>query len=362
MKLKSVLYLSVSLLMTAGIALAQQPSAPAPPAEPAEPGEPFGAFSVLIDGNGYLGVYTEEITKDNLSQYGLKETRGVGITEVAKDSPAEKAGLRKGDVIIRFDGEAVSSTRKLSRLVSEVAPDHRVTLGISRGGSDQEIAVTIGKRKNEFSGIRRMTIPDGGFPRFENMPNWETLPEGTQMFSLFGSTRRIGVTTTSLTKQLADFFGVVDGKGVLVTSVSENSPAAKAGIKAGDVITAVDGEKVEGSGDLARAISKQKDGDVTLTIVRDRNQRTIKVTPEKSENELMRTGGRTASNKVLRDEIRRAVRDGAREGRIVIPQIELPTIPAINVTMPRIELPVIPEIRVVVPKVRVIKNGTRQPI
>jgi len=182
------------------------------------------------------------------------------------------------------------------------------------------------------------------------------------MFSLFGNTRRIGVTTTSLTKQLADFFGVVDGQGVLVTSVSENSPAAKAGIKAGDVITAVDGEKVEDSGDLSRAISKQKAGDVTLTIVRDRNQRTIKVTPEKSENQLMRTGGRTASNKELRDEIRRAVRDGAREGRIVIPQIELPSIPAINVTMPRIELPVIPEIRVTVPNVRVIKNGKRQPI
>lgn len=357
MTFRSVLYLSVSLVMTAGIALAQQPATPAPPAEPAEP---FGSFSFSFDGGGYLGVYTEDITRDNLSQYGLREVRGVGITEVAKDSPAEKAGLRKGDVITRFDGEAVSSARKLSRLVSEVAPDHKVSIGISRGGGDQEVAVTVGKREQEFSGVRRMTFPRDSFPGLQTLPNLEGLSEGRNFFA-FGSSRRIGVTTTTLTKQLADFFGVGDGKGVLVTSVSENSPAAKAGIKAGDVITSVDGEKVEGPGDLARAISKQKDGDVTLTVVRDKNQRTIKVTPEKSDNELLKPG-RTADQKVFRDEIRRAVRDGARQGRIVIPSIALPSIPAINVAMPRIELPIIPEIRVVIPKVRVIKDGVRQPI
>ena len=91
-----------------------------------------------------------------------------------------------------------------------------------------------------------------------------------------GNNRRIGVATTQLTKQLADYFGVTDGKGVLVTSVSEGSPAAKAGIKAGDVITVVDGEKIEGSGDLSRAINKQKDGDLTVTIMRDKSPRTIK--------------------------------------------------------------------------------------
>lgn len=357
MTFKSVLYLSVSLVMTAGIALAQQPATPAPPAEPAEP---FGSFSFSFDGGGYLGVYTEDITKDNLSQYGLREVRGVGITEVAKDSPAEKAGLRKGDVITRFDGEAVSSARKLSRLVSEVAPDHKVSIGISRAGGDHEVAVTVGKRQQEFNSVRRMTIPRDSFPGLQTLPNLEGLSEGRNFFA-FGNSRRIGVTTTTLTKQLADFFGIGDGKGVLVTSVSENSPAAKAGIKAGDVITSVDGEKVEGPGDLARAISKQKDGDVTLTVVRDKNQRTIKVTPEKSDNELLKPG-RTADQKVFRDEIRRAVRDGARQGRIVIPSIVFPSIPAINVTMPRIELPVIPEIRVVIPKVRVIKDGVRQPI
>jgi len=299
MTFRIVLYLSVSLFLASGSVLAQQPATPAMPAEPPLAGEPFGAFSFFVDGGGFLGVYAEEITKDNMSQYGLRDARGVGITEVVKDSPAERAGLKKGDVITRFDNEAVTSVRKLNRLVSEVAPDHKVSLTVSRGGVDENLAVTIGKRQAYADTLGKMTIPRDNFPRIEE------LPEGTNFFQLANS-RRIGVGTTQLTKQLAAYFGVSDGKGVLVNSVSENSPAAKAGIKAGDVITAVDGEKVEGSGDLSRAINKQKDGDVTLTIVRDKSQRTVKVTPEKSENDLLRPG-RTANQRVIRDEVRKTM-------------------------------------------------------
>jgi len=356
MTLKYVLNLSVSLVFTAGIALGQQPTPPTPAVPPTEP---FGTFSMFFDGDGFLGVYTEEITKDNLSQYGLHDAHGVGVTEVVKDSPAEKAGLRKGDVITRFDGETVNSVRKLNRLVSEVAPDHHVTLGISRGGGEQEVAVTMGKRRGTYSDtMGTMTIPPGSFPRIENWPNIENMPDGSRI--LLGNSRRIGVSTTSLTKQLAEYFGIANGKGVLITSVMENSPAAKAGLRAGDVITAVNGEKIEDAGDLSRSISKQKDGEVTLTVVRDKNQRTMKVTPEKGDNQIFRTG-RTADTKVLRDQVRTAIRDGARQGRIVIPQIALPSIPAIDISMPQIEIPIIPEINVVVPKVRAVR-AARQPI
>jgi C-terminal processing protease CtpA/Prc len=147
---------------------------------------------------------------------------------------------------------------------------------------------------------------------------------------------------------------------VLVTSVADGSPAAKAGIKAGDVITAVDGEKVEGSGDLSRAINKQKEGDVTLTIMRDKSSRTIKVTPDKAQSKLIRPG--SVSQRAIRDQVRESILRGVGEGQIVIPQIELPAIPAVNVKTPRIDWPTIPEIRVVVPKVQVIRRGQRVPI
>ena len=104
------------------------------------------------------------------------------------------------------------------------------------------------------------------------------------LFSMsFGATRRIGVSTTSLGKQLADYFGVTPGHGLLISSVTENSPADKAGLRAGDVITDVDGQRVEQVGDLSRAINRRDSGEITLTVVRDKKQRTVKVTPERSE-------------------------------------------------------------------------------
>jgi serine protease Do len=350
MTFKHVLSLAVSLLLTASFALAQQTS-PAP-ATPQNEEEPFGSFSLLMNGGAFLGVYAEDVNKENLSRYGLHEAHGVGITEVIKDSPAEKAGLKKGDVIVRFENEAVTSVRKLNRLVSEVAPDQTVALSVSRGGTEQTLSVTIGSRR-QFSS--RGTIPEllpEGFQTLMNDPKawkWE-MPESSgkdQFVYAFGNSRRIGVSTTTLTKQLAEFFGVADGNGVLVTSVEPDSPAAKAGLKAGDVITAIDGEKLEGSGDLARGINKQKDGDVTLTVIRDKSSRTLKVTPKQGSGALIQPSVPQA---------------GMR--RIVIPRIDLGTIPAVNVSLPQIELPTIPEINVVVPKVpkvRVVRSS-RVPI
>ncbi|HSS18560.1 MAG TPA: PDZ domain-containing protein [Pyrinomonadaceae bacterium] len=366
MNLRNALYFCVSLVLTAGIALAQQgapvaPTAPAAPPEadmpgvPAPPDTPPGAFSFFVSGGSFLGVYAEDINKENMSRYGMREVRGVGITQVVKDSPAEKAGLRKDDVIVKFEGESVTSTRKLNRLVSEVAPDQTARLTISRGGGEQEVAVTVGKRNNSFNtmdgfegleklkGLDRLKDMEKNMPPGARVWKWEGEPGKDGVF-MFGARRRIGVNTSPLTKQLAEYFGVTDG--VLVSSVADDSPAAKAGIKAGDVITACDGEKVEGGGDLSRAINKKKDGDVTLTIVRNKNQRTINVTPKDDPNVPMTPQGRT----------------------IVIPRVELGEIPEMSIQIPRIELPDTPEIKVVVPNkikvpnVKVIRTGTSNPI
>jgi C-terminal processing protease CtpA/Prc len=110
------------------------------------------------------------------------------------------------------------------------------------------------------------------------------------------------------------------------------------------VITAVDGESVEGAGDLTRAINKKKDGDITLTVVRNKGQRSITVTPREGGFPSTQTGSRQVR-------------------RIVIPQIELPTVPEMNIKLPRIELPVIPEINITIPRAPRVRVGTvRQPI
>jgi serine protease Do len=284
-------------------------------------------FSVFFDGGWYLGVSTEDVSKENMARYGMREVRGVGVTEVMKDSPAEKAGLRKGDVILRFDGESVTSVRKLTRLVSESSADQTVRLTISRGGAEQEVTATLSKR--DFNGLLRGKINDEvwksvekDWPKIE-LGKLDNLGDGNLVFAL--GNRRIGVSTQTLSKQLAEYFGVPDG-GVLITSVTENSPAAKAGLKAGDVITAIDGEKVTLPGDLTRGLSKKETGDVSLTVMRDKSVRTVTVTPEKSEHPgIFRTGS-------------------LGDMRIVLPSIEVPNV---NIKTPRI---VVPSIDVTVPR------------
>jgi membrane-associated protease RseP (regulator of RpoE activity) len=299
------------------------------------------SFSFVVDGGAYLGVAAEDLNKENMGRYGMREVRGVGVTQVMKDSPAEKAGLKKDDVILRFESDSVTSARKLSRLVSESSADQTVRLTISRGGAEQEVTVTLAKHKlssllggqirdEVFRGIEKdwPQIKSGDWPQIKS-------GDGGFVFSLFGN-RRIGVSTETLTKQLADYFGAKDG-GVLVTSVTENSPAAKAGLKAGDVITAIDGEKVDSAGDVSRVINKKQEGEVSLTILRDHNPRTINLTPEKREPTILRPGT-----------------IGTR--RVAVPSIQMPEV---NIQVPRIVIPT-PRVDVTVPRtVPRIRTGAR---
>jgi serine protease Do len=313
-------------VIAGGIAYAQESTAPLAALDAQEPATTDRSFSFFLDGGAFLGVGAEDISKENMGRYGMREVRGVGVTQVAKDSPAEKAGLKKDDVILRFDGESVTSTRKLTRLVSESSPDQTVRITISRGGGEQEVSATLSK--HNMGSVLGASIRDDILKGIEK--GWPVIKTDDGDFNVFslGANRRIGVNTQTLTKQLADYFGAKDG-GVLITSVTENSPAAKAGLKAGDVITAVDGEKVDSSGDLTRAINKKQEGEISLTILRDRNSRTVNLTPEKSKEPTI-------------------LRPGTIGGqRIMIPAI---AIPEINVELPRIVIPATPKIEVTVPR------------
>jgi C-terminal processing protease CtpA/Prc len=313
-------------VIAGGIAYAQESAALLAALDSQEPATTDRSFSFFLSGGAFLGVGTEDISKENMGRYGMREVRGVGVTQVIKDSPAEKAGLKKDDVILRFDGESVTSTRKLTRLVSESSPDQTVRITVSRGGGEQELSATLSQHK--MGDLLGASIRDDVLKGIQK--DWPQIQSGDGDFNVFsfGANRRIGVNTQTLTKQLADYFGAKDG-GALITSVTENSPAAKAGLKAGDVITAIDGEKVDSSGDITRAINKKQDGEVSLTVLRDRNSRTVNLTPEKSKEPLI-------------------LRPGTIGGqRIMIPSI---AIPEIDVELPRIVIPATPKIEVTVPR------------
>jgi serine protease Do len=255
------------------------------------------AFAFEFSGS-YLGVETGEVTKENFSKLGLREVRGVAVEKVMDGSPAQTAGLQSGDVILKFNGEEVTSVRKLTRMIGEVAPDHQARVLVLRGGSERELTVTLGKRpmpKFENGGFRAMSPgrlgrlefpPMAPMPPMSEAPLFRTYPGEDQDVFVFRSVagRRIGISVTGLTKQLSDHYGV-DG-GVIINNVRENSPAAKAGLKAGDIIVEVEGKQIKGDVDLIRSIGEKKEGSVTLTIVRGGNRQTISVTPEEVKGEF----------------------------------------------------------------------------
>lgn len=337
MTLKSLNLLFVSLLLISGAASAfAQQAAPAAPKAPKAPDTP-SAFSFVFEGGSFLGVYTEDINRENMGRYNLgREPRGVGITKVMEGSPAERAGLRKDDVILKFDNETVTSVRKLNRLIGETAPEHSVRLTIARGGDEKDLSVTLGKR-SDFN--TAYALPNQRWEDLERLRDFKFDNKDNNTYSfVFGNNRRIGVTTTQLTKQLADYFGVPGGKGLLITSVRDDSPAAKAGLRAGDVITEADGNAVGAVSDLMRALNRKDAGELTLTIIHDKSQRTIRLTPEANKDTNLLTPGVYFTPQAMRVAIPKIE---IRE----MPKIVMPAMPALP-AMPSIALPPLPKISV----------------
>ncbi len=333
---RATLFLSLCLLLAAaGLVSAQTAATPAPQPE-------TRAFAMTLFGGGnFLGITTEPVTKETIGRYGLTgAARGVAVMSVAENSPAARAGVQKGDVLLRFDGEMLTSVQKLQRLINEAAPEQSVRLTISRNGAEQELTATLARRE-ELPRAESFTLRPGEEFRLNN-EDWQKhgvelqqhmeelrkqldkLPraQGSNSFVIYGAGRRIGVTTTALTEQLAAYLGVQGRGGVLVTAVTENGPAAKAGLKAGDVITEVAGTQIKSTSDLSRALNRQNDGEVTLNVTRDKQTRTIKLTPERVQPSTLFTPGETFA-------------------------------PPVTFTMPRISVRVphvVPRVRVITPR------------
>ena len=237
----------------------------------------------MLDSRGaQLGVRVSDVdVKDAAS--------GVRIDEVNQDSPAEKAGLREGDVVVEYDGERVRSARQFTRLVQETPDGRTVKIAVLRNGQKQTVDATPEEGRNAWNfqidgdQIRReierglrdfprefdFRFDDRGPRRFEYR-----LPERVMPF--MGSRGRLGVSVQSLTPELEEYFGAKNG-GVLVSSVAQDSAAAKAGIKAGDVITSINGNRVSDTGDLMRELDGAT-GELTIVVMRDKQELTLKAT------------------------------------------------------------------------------------
>jgi len=239
----------------------------------------------------------------NLDDEQAKAMTGVVVTGVNEDGPAAKAGVKEKDVITEFDGEKVRSAAQLSRLVNETPPGRTVKLAAMREGRRVDLQVTpedtrLGMLEHDGP-MMDMWTPDrmprlhpgmpGGGPqtfRFE-MPEGNQFyrhqgpggPNGDDTFDVFipRGRGRLGIGIQDLSDQLAEYFGTKDG--VLVSSVNAESPAAKAGLRAGDVITSINDTAVTSTESLIAAVRKAEDGaSIKVGYVRDKKPGTVTAT------------------------------------------------------------------------------------
>ncbi len=253
---------AAALLAAAPVALQAQPSPPEPP-DPQQ----IQTRVMRMLGGSYLGVGIREVDADRVKELKLHEEAGVEVTRIEEGSPAEKAGLKVGDVILSYNGQRVEGIDQFSRMVHETPAGREVKLAISRGGAAQTLAAKLEQRKMIGPGtiqIPRIAIE----PRTIEIPPMPDMPSPMLMWR----SPILGVEGESLKGQLADFFGVKEG--VLVRSVGKDSPAEKAGIKAGDVITRVNDTKVASPSEISKVLREAK-GKTAVPVAVQRDKREV---------------------------------------------------------------------------------------
>jgi len=214
---------------------------------------------------GYLGVRLQRIEGGLAEALGLEEDAGVLVGQVEDDSPAEAAGLRSGDIVVALNGEAVAGPSEISSAVRALNAGDEVKIDYLRDGKKGTVTATLGEAKRRHS-PRHIEVRDLKFNEDRGY---------------------LGVATQPLSEDLAAFFGAEDG-GALVSEVVDESPAAKLGLKAGDVITDVDGNTVEDPTDLRKTVGKIDDERaVEVVWIRDKKERRGKVDLEVREGLAM---------------------------------------------------------------------------
>ena len=238
---------------------------------------------VLLDDGGasWLGVESQEISAEKAKELKLPAERGVLLERIVPDSPAAKAGLKDSDVITEINGQRVEGATQFRRMIHEIPAGRTVQLTVWRDGHAQSISVTLGKSEERgnmwFKTAPRafsFELPKIEIPEIAPMPDMDWGGYGV----LAGARPRLGIDAEDLSGQFGAYFGAPDGEGVLVRNVNSGSPAEKAGVKSGDVITSLNGERVRSLGDLREKLaSKHEEKTVKLGVLRNKNEMAITV-------------------------------------------------------------------------------------
>lgn len=216
--------------------------------------------------SGYLGVGVRDLDADKVKALNLKDSSGVLVTQLTPGEAGVKAGIHVDDVILEINGQTVDSSEEFTKSIISKAPGTKVNLTVMRNGVKQNMAATLG--------LRPLGLPLSGPPQGVMVPAVPISPEDLRAM-IVGDAPKIGFTGEPLGPQLAEYFGVQEG--VLVQIVSEKTPAEKAGLKAGDVVTRVNGMPVGSPREIAGIVRQANKKTVVLTVVRNKKEMTLSV-------------------------------------------------------------------------------------
>jgi serine protease Do len=251
----------------------------------AEDEREFRKLLVAGDEGGYLGLRLGEVDAQVAGRLQLGEERGAVVLKCEKGGAAEKAGLEVDDVIVRYQGEPVESAVQLARRVRETPPGRKVSLEVVRKGAVQKLGATLAKRRGTVPGSEHFNfeVPDLDVeaPHFRMHPGMPQMPEmGNWAWAgpHFGGPRKLGIEFQPISGQLAKYFKLEADQGVLVTSVDDDGPADKAGLKAGDVLLKLDGQDLRSGADLRNGLADVEPGqEVAVSALRDGKPIEVKV-------------------------------------------------------------------------------------
>jgi serine protease Do len=232
--------------------------------------------------SGWLGIEINEVTADTAKELKLPAVRGVIVEGVAPESPAEKAGLKEKDVITQYDGQVVEGTLQFRRLVRETPPGRSVGLSVLREGNPLSLTIVVGEMTSSPEMEIRGSVNDPGTFYWYSPPDMRSLPLGPD--AMDRPTPRLGIEAEDLSGQLGAYFGAPGDTGILVREVRDGSPAEKAGLKAGDVITQVDGKAVHTLAELREELRNKADQkSVSIAVLRKGAAMNVPVAIEKPQ-------------------------------------------------------------------------------
>jgi len=241
-------------------------------------------------GSGWLGVGVSEVNAKKVKEFKLPAERGVVLGKIVPDSPAAKAGLKENDVVTEINGQRVEGTEQFRRMIREIPSGRTAQLTFWRDGHSQTVDITVGKAEARHT--QPMVAPGTFAFHMPEMPQ----PGGLMDLAPWTPGRtRLGVDAEDLEGDFGKYFGAPEGEGVLVRGVFADMPAAKAGLKVGDVITSVDGDRVRSVGELReKLVEKKSEKSIKIGVLRNKAPMTLSIDlPPPTEKQEHHTSVRT---------------------------------------------------------------------